>query len=81
MTFCIFEKYKNLFGKPGENIHKYRLLDTAIIDYILAIFLAIFLAYLTKIPLVLTTITVFIISIILHMLFCVNTSALRFLQG
>jgi hypothetical protein len=77
---CIFDKYKNIFGKPGTGIHKYKLLNTAIVDYILSILLAILIAFLTKIPLVLTTISVFILGILAHILFGIDTDVVRFLK-
>jgi len=81
MLTCIFEKYKDSLGKPGEGIHKYRFLNTAIMDYVMSIIMAIILAYLTKVPLVLTTIGVFAAGLLSHVLFCVNTNTVRFLEG
>ena len=76
---CPFKKYSNFFGMPNEGIHKYRLLDVALIDYIGTIVLAIIMSKITKIPLVISTIFMFILGIILHMLFGVNTSAVKYL--
>ena len=77
---CIFSEYKNIFGKVGEGVHGYRFLkDTAILDYFIAIFFAMFLTYMTKIPLVLTTIGVLILGIIMHYLFGVETNTLKYL--
>ena len=79
MEFHPFIKYKDALGVPGEGIHKYRFLNTAIADYGLAILLACFITYITKIPLVLSTILVLIIGIVLHMLFGVETNAIDFI--
>ena len=76
---CPFKKYSGIFGNPSEGIHKYRLLDVALVDYVLTILLAIFLSKLTKIPLVISTIIMFVLGIILHMLFGINTSAVNYL--
>lgn len=73
------KKYKNIFGKPGTGIHKYRFLGTAISDYILTILLAIIISYFTKIPLVLATILAFILGIILHIIFGVETNSTKYL--
>ena len=35
LEFC---KYKDLFGKPGEGVHSYRIFNIAIVDVILTIF-------------------------------------------
>ena len=76
---CPFKKFKNIFGIPGQGLHKYKILNTAMVDYFLTILLAFLLAYFTGIPLVLMTIILFILAMFLHMLFGVNTFALQFL--
>ena len=82
MTFCPFSNYKNILGFPNKGIHKLRFLDTAIIDYIGTIFIAISITYISnkKLPLVFTTIILFILGEILHMLFGIETNTLKFLQ-
>ena len=79
MIRCIFEKYKTIFGQQNKGIHKYRLAGTAIIDYILTIISCIIVTYITNIPLVITTIVILILGIILHMLFGVETSSIKYL--
>ena len=76
---CPFSKYKNLLGIPLTGIHKYRIFNTAIVDYIMALIFAAIVTFFTQIPLVLTTIFVLILGIILHMMFGVDTSTLKFL--
>ena len=76
---CIFKQYKNLFGNPRENAHQYRICDAALIDYISTIFLAIIICKVTSTPLVLSTIFAFILGIIFHILFGVQTSTLTYL--
>ena len=76
---CIFSKYKNIFGEAGKGVHSYRFLNTALVDYLLTILGAILLTYLTDIPLVLTTIGLLVLGLILHYLFGVNTSSLKYL--
>lgn len=76
---CLFEKYSDIFGKEKMGIHKYRFLNTAIADYIMTIILSCFTAYIFEIPLVLTTIFWFIVSIFMHMFFCVKTGSLKFI--
>jgi hypothetical protein len=79
MTLCPFKSFSGIFGEPGKGFHKMRLLDVALGDYIGTIFLAILLSYLTSIPLVLATIFIYTLSVILHMLFGVPTSAVKYL--
>jgi hypothetical protein len=76
---CPFSKYKNILGIPGKGAHKYQFLNTAIVDYMMTIILAIFTTYVSSIPLVLTTIGWFVMGIILHILFGVETSTLKYL--
>ena len=78
MGYCPFSKYSDIFGKAGTGVHKFKILDTAMVDYILTILLAFFLAWITGIPLVIMTIIAFIIGIILHALFGVNTKSVKF---
>ena len=77
--YCPFSKYKNILGVPGKGAHKYQFLDTAIVDYIMTLIGAIITTYFSHIPLVLTTIFWFIMGIILHILFGVETSTLKYL--
>jgi hypothetical protein len=79
MTLCPFSKHQDIFGKVGEGVHKIRIpgTDTAMVDYVLTLLLAILLTFITKWPLVLTTILMFIIGIILHTLFGVETKAVK----
>ena len=76
---CPFVKFKDILGLPGKGAHSYRFLNTAIVDYLLTIALAMITTYFTKIPLVLTTIFWFIFGLIAHVLFGINTNSVRFL--
>jgi len=76
---CPLSQFKDIFGKPGKGVHKYRFLNTAIVDYVLTIVLAIITTLATKMPLVLTTIMWFILGVVLHLLFGVQTSTLTYL--
>ena len=76
---CIFSQYKDIFGKVGSGAHKYRFMNAAIVDYAVTILGAILITYLTDIPLVLTTIGLFILGILLHYLFGVETTTMKYL--
>ena len=67
-------KYKDLFGKPNEGIHKYRLFGIAIFDVIVTILVSILIAYIFNLNLWITLITLFLIGIIVHRIFCVRTT-------
>ena len=76
---CIFSKFKNMLGVPNKGVHKYRFLGTASVDYFGTLIGAFILTYVTKIPLVLTTIGLFLIGLIIHFLFGVKTNTTKFL--
>tara|TARA_A100001011_G_scaffold377230_1_gene440636 strand:- start:2735 stop:2983 length:249 start_codon:yes stop_codon:yes gene_type:complete len=76
---CPFSKYKHILGIPGKGLHKYNILGTAIFDYVLTIILAFVWTALTGFPLVFSTVMWFIIGFILHILFGVETHAVKYL--
>ena len=79
MNLCPFSKFKYLLGIPKKGVHKYRFLDTAIIDYVLTLFLSIIITLVTKVPLVLSTIFSFILGIVLHIIFGLETNTVKYL--
>jgi len=72
-------KYKDIFGKPGTGIHKYRWNKTAIVDYLGTIMFSMIISKVCDKPLVLTTIVCFIIGELFHYIFCIDTQAIKFL--
>lgn len=79
IMLCPFVNYKDSLGIPRKGVHSYRFLDTAIVDLVLALLLAILISYFTKIPLELSIVLVLVMGIILHMLFGVETNSTKFL--
>lgn len=79
MLFC---EYKEIFGKPNEGAHSLRVLNIAIIDVILT-FIVSYVIY--KLYPVYSywkiTVFMFILAIILHRLFCVNTTINKLIFG
>jgi hypothetical protein len=71
MNLC---KYKNLLGIPNKGIHSYRFMGIAIADVIMTIIGAIIISFFLKVSFVFTCISLFILGIILHRLFCVRTT-------
>ena len=71
MSLC---KYKNSLGIPKKGIHSYRVLDVAIVDVIMTIILGILISYFFKLSYLYTIISLFLLGIILHRLFCVRTT-------
>ena len=66
-------KYKNLFGKPGEGIRKYRIFDIAIYDTAVVIIIGLIFYYFSGYNIWLTLAVLFISGIIAHRIFCVRT--------
>ena len=79
MSLCPFSKYKDLLGVIGMGVHKYNFLGTSVFDYVLTIIAACVTTYFSKVPLVLTTIAWFVMGIIMHVLFGVETGTLTYL--
>jgi|UniRef100_A0A6C0H9P2 hypothetical protein len=74
-------KYKNIFGQVNTGTHSYRLFNIAIIDVIFTILgayilykLQIFIFSKYHITFINILIFLFILGIILHKLFCVDTT-------
>tara|TARA_Y100000590_G_C15704165_1_gene1007937 strand:- start:2050 stop:2295 length:246 start_codon:yes stop_codon:yes gene_type:complete len=71
--FC---KYKDIFGKPKTGLHSYRIFNIAVVDFLLTILLAKFIEfYIIKDKSFWKILIVtFIIGIITHRIFCVQTT-------
>jgi hypothetical protein len=72
-------KYKDMFGKPNEGLHKYKIFNIAIVDVLLTIIIAVLISYLLKIHFLIILIILFLLGIILHRFFCVKTTVDKFL--
>ena len=71
MNLC---KYKNSLGIPNKGMHSYRFLGLAIVDVIMTIIAALLISYFFKISFFYTSLSLFVLGIILHRLFCVRTT-------
>ena len=76
---CFFSKFKNVLGVPGEGVHKYRFLNTGAVDYFGTLLGGFILTYITNLPLVISTIGLYLLGLILHLIFGVETDATKFL--
>ena len=73
-------KYKNIFGEVGKGAHSYRIFNIALVDVILTILLAIIIhLFIPKYKFIYILISLFILGIILHRIFCVRTTIDKFL--
>ena len=71
MRLC---KYKHALGVPGEGVHSTRFLGVAINDVIMTLVGAFIISKSFGFPLTPVTITLFLLGIFLHWLFCVPTT-------
>jgi hypothetical protein len=71
MEFC---KYRHVFGKEGEGVHKPRLFGVAAVDLLLTIAAAFLISYMTKYNVIIVLLVLFVTAIAVHRLFCVNTA-------
>ena len=72
MSLC---KYKNIFGKPKEGVHSYRIFNIAIVDVLATTFVAYIIKLLfPNYNYYLILFTLFLLGIFLHHIFCVKTT-------
>lgn len=78
-------KYKNILGEPNKGIHSIRLFNIAIIDLLMtivaAVLLGIFLFNGNICIIILLFLSLFFLGIILHRIFCVNTTVNKAIFG
>uniref|UniRef100_A0A6C0HSL2 RDD domain-containing protein n=1 Tax=viral metagenome TaxID=1070528 RepID=A0A6C0HSL2_9ZZZZ len=67
-------KYKDILGKVGEGVHSYRIFNIAVIDVLLTIFIAFIIHKVFQINFIVTLISFFLLGILFHRLFCVQTT-------
>lgn len=74
--------FKDIFGKPRTGVHSVRMVgDTAMFDYLGTLCIAMIITYFYKLPLDISTILIFVLSIVLHWIFCVDTNGTRWLRS
>ncbi len=75
-------KYKNMLGEVGKGIHSYRIFNIAIADVLFTIIGAYIIHFfIPKYSFISILISLFILGIILHRLFCVRTTVDKLLFG
>lgn len=74
-------KYSDIFGKPGEGLHKYRICNIAIVDLILTVLLSALISWWSKSSFICVFFVLMFVAIILHRLFCVNTTINKAIFG
>jgi len=64
----------DIFGKPNQGLHSYRLFGLAIVDVIMTILGSFVISYVFRVSFVITLAIVFILGILLHRYFNVRTT-------
>lgn len=72
-------KYKHIFGKEKEGVHSFRIFNVAIVDVIATILVTWFISNITKLNFLHILFIAFLLSIIVHKLFCVNSTWTNFI--
>ena len=80
-TNCPLGEYSNIFGLPGEGLHSYRLFNLAIVDVALTVLVSGIISYIFKYNFIVILLLLFLLAIILHRLFCVNTTINKLIFG
>ena len=66
--------YKDIFGKPREGAHAYRLFDIAVVDVVATVIVAFIINRVFGFIFWKSLVVLFIVGIISHRLFCVRTT-------
>lgn len=67
-------EYKDIFGRPREGAHAYRLFDIAVVDVAATVFLAFVISCAFTISFWISLVVLFIVGILAHRAFCVRTT-------
>ena len=67
-------RYKNIFGRPREGAHAYRIFDIAVVDVVATVIVAFVIARVFGVAFWKSLAGLFIAGIISHRAFCVRTT-------
>jgi hypothetical protein len=67
-------RYKDIFGRPREGAHAYRIFDIAVVDVVATVFVAFLVARIFSLSFWKSLVVLFIIGILSHRAFCVRTT-------
>lgn len=78
MSLC---KYKHIFGREGEGVHAARFMGMAAVDVGLTVGAALVLHKVFRWPFVLTLVALCALGLVMHRVFCVNTTLTNLVFG
>ena len=67
-------RYKDIFGRPREGAHAYRIFDIAVVDVVATIVVAYVCSRLFGVVFWKSLVALFIVGILSHRVFCVRTT-------
>ena len=67
-------EYKNIFGLPNEGFHKKRFLSMAFYDLLGTVLISMIISHVFSYNVIVVFVLLMIITILVHRLFCVNTT-------
>jgi uncharacterized membrane protein len=67
-------QYKDIFGRPREGAHAYRVFDIAVVDVAATVIVAFIISRVFTLSFWKSLIALFIVGIISHRAFCVRTT-------
>ena len=73
-------EYKNILGEPNKGVHSYRMCGIAIVDMLLTILGAYFIAKILKTTFLKAFIAFFVLGEFMHWLFCVDTAVIKLIK-
>ena len=77
-NFC---HYKNSLGEYNKGVHSLRFLNLAVVDVIFTFLFAYIIAYYSDTSFVLNTVLLFGLGVLMHKIFCVETTINKFIFG
>ena len=75
--------FKDIFGKPREGVHSYRIFDVAVVDSLLTVLLALILQkiFFQNFSFLKVLVGTFIVGEIMHWYFCVDSKVIQMLKS
>ena len=73
--------YKNLFGAPDTGAHSIRFMGIAVVDVVLTVIAGLLMAWFFDWPAWYVVGALFLLGILLHRMFCVQTTVDKLLFG
>ena len=70
----MFCQYKDILGKVGKGVHKYRIFNIAIVDVLLVLIFGFIISYIFHKNIWLVLLILFVFGIIAHRIFFVRTT-------